>query len=219
MRRTPVKIRKNGLFAGLAAMAALAVGFAALTSTVAASGGKDVAKVGARAPDFTLTDTAGQEHSLASYTGKGQIVVLEWFNAGCPFVVRHHEKYKTMSDLAAKHAGKVTWIAINSGAPGKQGYGIDKEFAKKWNISYPILLDADGSVGRLYGAKTTPHMYIIDTKGVLVYAGGIDNDRGDSKSPSDKVNYVAKALDEVLAGKPVSEAETSPYGCSVKYAD
>lgn len=210
--------RRTGLFAGLAAFAALAIGVSAFTSPAAAGSDSEKAKVGAKAPDFTLTDTNGQEHTLSSYTGKGQVVVLEWFNAGCPFVVRHHEKYKTMTDLAAKYKGKVTWLAINSSAEGKEGFGMDKEAMAKWNIAYPILADASGAVGHMYGAKTTPHMFIIDAKGTLVYAGGIDNDPGDKKSPADKINFVAIALDEVLAGKPVTEAETRPYGCSVKYA-
>src|SRR5690606_19873738 len=106
--------RRTGLFAGLTAIAALAIGVSAFTSPASAGSGSETAKVGAKAPDFTLTDTTGQEHTLSSYTGKGQVVVLEWFNAGCPFVVRHHEKYNTMSDLAAKYKGKVTWLAINS---------------------------------------------------------------------------------------------------------
>lgn len=210
--------RRTGLFAGLAAVAALAVGVAAFTSPATAGSGSETAKVGSKAPDFTLTDASGQEQSLSSYTGKGQVVVLEWFNAGCPFVVRHHEKYDTMADLAAKYKGKVTWLAINSSASGKEGFGMDQEAMKKWSIAYPILIDADGGVGHMYGAKTTPHMFIIDAKGTLVYAGAIDNDPGDKKSPTEKVNYVAKALDEVLAGKPVTESETKSYGCSVKYA-
>lgn len=210
--------RRTGVFAGLAALAALAVGVAAFTAPATAGSETEKAKVGAKAPDFTLTDATGQEHTLSSYTGKGQVVVLEWFNAGCPYVVRHHEKYQTMSNLAAKYKGKVTWLAVNSSAEGKEGYGMDKEAMAKWKIAYPILLDADGGVGHLYGAKTTPHMYIIDAKGTLVYAGAIDNDQGDKKSPTEKVNYVAKALDEVLAGKAVTESETKAYGCSVKYA-
>ena len=210
--------RRTSLFAGLAAVAALALGVAAFTSPATAGGDAQKATVGSKAPDFTLTDTSGKEVTLSSLTGNGQVVVLEWFNAGCPFVVRHHEKYNTMTDLANKYKGKVTWLAINSSAQGKEGYGMDAEAISKWSINYPILIDADGGVGRLYGAKTTPHMFIIDTKGTLVYAGAIDDDRGDQKSPTEKVNYVALALDEVLAGKPVTQSETKSYGCSVKYA-
>ncbi len=214
-----MKIRRNGLFAGFAALAALTLGLAAFTAPAGAGETPEAkAEVGQKAPDFTLTDAMGKEHTLSSYTGKGQIVVLEWFNSGCPYVVRHHEKYTTMTDLAGKYQGKVTWLAINSGAPGQQGYGQDKEAIEKWRLNYPVLVDADGQIGRLFAAKTTPHMFIIDKSGVLAYAGGIDNDPADKKSTGEKINFVAKALDEILAGKPVSEPETQSYGCSVKYA-
>lgn len=210
--------RRKGLLAGLAAVAAAAIGVSAFTSTVTA-GDEAKAKIGAQAPEFTLVDAMGKQHSLSSYTAQGKIVVLEWFNAGCPFVVRHHEKYTTMKDLAAKYGDKIQWLAINSGAPGKQGYGIDKEAIEEWKISYPVLIDSDGKVGRMYGAKTTPHMYIIDTKGVLRYAGAIDNDRADKMSQDQKINYVDRALGEIIAGKDVSTSETLSYGCSVKYAN
>jgi len=210
--------RRKGLLAGVAALVAAAFGVSALTSSVTA-GSDATAKVGAAAPDFKLVDAMGKEHSLASYTAQGKIVVLEWFNAGCPFVVRHHEKYSTMKDLAAKFGDKVQWIAINSGAPGKEGYGMDKAAMTKWNISWPILIDSDGKVGRMYGAKTTPHMYIIDTKGVLRHAGAIDNDRADKMSADQKINYVDRALTEIIAGKDVTTSETLSYGCSVKYAN
>lgn len=212
--------KRTSVLAGIAAVAA--IGVAALTSTVTAdhhnqSGAK--AKVGERAPDFTLTDVSGQQHTLSSFAADGKIVVLEWFNSGCPFVVRHHEKYTTMKDTAAKYGDKVQWILINSGAPGQQGYGLDKQAAEKWKITFPILLDSDGTVGRMYEAKTTPQMFIIDTRGVLRYNGAIDNDRGDRLPKDQKVNYVVKALDEIIAGTDVSEPETQPYGCSVKYAN
>ncbi len=210
---------RNGLFGALGALAALTLAVAAFTAPAGADESTEPkAVVGQKAPDFTLTDAMGKEHTLSSYTGKGQIVVLEWFNSGCPYVVRHHEKYTTMTDLAGKYQGKVTWLAINSGAPGQQGYGQDKEAIEKWRLNYPVLIDADGQIGRLFGAKTTPHMFIIDKSGVLAYAGGIDNDPADKKSTGEKVNFVAKALDEILAGKSVSEPETQSYGCSVKYA-
>lgn len=173
------------------------------------------AQVGTAAPDFKLKDTDGKEISLSQY--KGKVVVLEWFNSGCPFVVRHHEKNHTMSDTAKKFGDKIVWIAINSGAPGKEGYGMDADAKTKWHITWPILNDETGKVGRMYGAKTTPHMFIIDAQGVLQYAGAIDNDPRGEKSPGERVNYVAQALDEILAGKPVSQKETKAYGCSVKY--
>lgn len=177
---------------------------------------KAQAKIGEKAPNFTLTDTDGKQHSLSDFAGK--VVVLEWFNPGCPFVVKHHEKNKTMADLAAEFGAKdVVWVAINSGAPGKQGHGLElnKKFKKDWGINYPILLDEPGEVGKMYGARTTPQMYIIDKDGVLRYNGAIDNDP--SAATLGSVNYVRQALNEVLAGETVTTPETRPYGCSVKY--
>ena len=171
-----------------------------------------VAEVGKQAPDFTLMDLAGNEVSLSDYA-EGT-VVLEWFNPGCPFVVRAHEQ----GELATwPGTTDVTWLAINSGAPGKQGHGVDVNLAAaaKWNMDYPVLIDEDGSVGHAYSAKTTPHMYVIQD-GVLVYAGAIDDDAKGSKG-ADRVNYVQQALAEIADGKPVSMPETRPYGCSVKY--
>jgi peroxiredoxin len=175
------------------------------------------AVVGAPAPDFELRDTDGREHRLSDYVAQGKTVVLEWFNPECPFVRKHHEKYRTMVDAYAKYRSKdVVWLAINSAAPGKQGYGLERnqEAKRKFGMEYPLLLDESGSVGRSYGAKTTPHMFVI-SKGNLVYAGAID----DNPSPGTlgATNHVAKALDEVLAGKPVQTAQTKSYGCSVKY--
>lgn len=201
--------------AGFVTVAALAggsmVGVASATAPEAAK-----AKVGEKAPNFTLTDTDGKTHSLSDF--KGKVVVLEWFNPGCPFVVKHHEKNKTMAELAAEFASKdVVWVAINSGAPGKQGHGLElnKEHKSKWGIAYPILLDEPGEVGRMYGARTTPQMYIIDKDGVLRYNGAIDNDP--SVGTVGTINYVRQALNEVLAGETVTTPETRPYGCSVKY--
>lgn len=124
-----------------------------------------------------------------------------------------------MNDLAAEFTSKdVVWVAINSGAAGKQGAGLElnKKFKDEWKISYPILLDETGEVGKMYGAKTTPHMYVIDTDGTLKYAGAIDNNP--SATNLGDVNYVRQALNEVLSGETVTTPETRPYGCSVKYA-
>jgi peroxiredoxin len=217
-----MKMTKN-LFTTLALGAAVALGAAAFAGDEK-DGHKHadksqkpeaMAKVGSAAPEFTLKDTDGKDVSLSKF--KGKIVVLEWYNSGCPFVVRHHEKYNTMTDTAKKFGDKVVWLAINSGAPGKQGHGLDATSKTKWNIGYPILNDETGKVGNLYGAKTTPHMYVIDGQGILRYAGAIDNDAKDEKSPGEKLNYVAQAVEELLANKPVSQAETKAYGCSVKY--
>jgi len=165
------------------------------------------------AHDFTLTDQDGNEVHLADLRGK--VVVLEWINPDCPFVRRHHLERKTMVDLAQKYADKgVVWLAVNS------THYMDRQANKKWHtdwkLPYPILVDADGKVGRAYGAKSTPHMFVIDKSGQTVYQGAIDSDpSGREASPA---NYVDEALGELLAGRPVSNPETKSYGCSVKYA-
>ena len=170
------------------------------------------AEVGRPAPDFTLTDASGETHSLSEL--KGKTVVLEWVNPDCPFVQRHY-KAGTMKSLAQSYAGKgVAWMAINTTATTTPEQ--NQQWIQKYGLSYPILLDRDGKVAREYGAKTTPDMFIINPEGVLVYKGGIDNDPAGTRS--ERVNYVSQALDEVLAGKPVSQPETKSYGCSVKYA-
>jgi peroxiredoxin len=167
--------------------------------------------VGEAAPGFTLMDTAGNEVSLSDFEGK--VVVLEWLNPDCPFVVRHY-KAGTMKSLAETYGPKgVVWLTINS--TNYMDAEANAKFKAANQLPYRILVDQDGAVGHLYDAKTTPHMYIIDGDGKLVYMGAIDDDpRGGSDKPA---NYVAAALDEVLAGKAVTTAETTPYGCSVKY--
>jgi len=172
----------------------------------------DGVSVGDPAPDFTLTDSAGNEVSLSDFEGK--IVVLEWLNPDCPFVQRHY-KAGTMKDLATKYDGEgVVWLTINS--TNYMDGAANAKFKADNSLPYTILVDQAGDVGHLYGAKTTPHMYIIDGSGSLVYIGAIDDDpRGNKGEPA--VNYVAVALDEVLAGESVTNAETKPYGCSVKY--
>lgn len=172
------------------------------------------ATIGQPAPEFTLTDTDGKTHKLSDH--KGEIVVLEWFNPGCP-VVKMHYTANTMKDtLAAFKGQKVTWLAINSGAAGKEGAGLEanKKAKGDWKMEYPVLLDEAGTVGKSYGAKTTPHMFIIDAKGTLVYAGAIDDGSG---SAAGKTNYVKQAVSELLKGETVSTSSTKPYGCSVKY--
>lgn len=173
---------------------------------------------GAQAPVFTLDDTDGQAHSLASYLEQGQIVVLEWFNPDCPFVKKHHQSHQTMADLQQKYADQgVTWLAINSGAEGKQGAGVERNqrARKEYGLAYPILMDATGAVGKMYGATNTPHMFIITPDGVVAYAGAIDNDP--SVAAVGDENHVAAALGDLLAGRAVKTAATKAYGCSVKY--
>lgn len=172
----------------------------------------DGVSVGDMAPAFTLADSAGNKVSLNDFEGK--IVVLEWLNPDCPFVQRHY-KAGTMKSLAAKYGGDgVVWLTINS--TNYMDAAANAKFTAANDLPYTILVDQSGDVGHLYGAKTTPHMYIIDGNGTLVYIGAIDDDpRGNKGEPA--VNYVAVALDEVLAGDAVTTAETKPYGCSVKY--
>jgi hypothetical protein len=145
---------------------------------------------------------------------------LEWFNPGCPFV-RYSHGEGPLKDMARKQAANgVVWLAINSGAAGKQGAGddVNRQARQEWSMEYPILIDADGKVGKAYEAKATPHMYVIDPNGSLVYRGALDN-APLGKVPSEgQVNYVQNALASVAAGKPVEVAETKAYGCSVKYA-
>lgn len=185
----------------------------------ASSAPKGSAKLGEPAPDFTLTDLDGKKVQLSQL--KGKTVVLEWFNPDCPFVKANHTQ-GSLKGMAKRYTEKgIVWLAINSGAPGKQGHGaeVNKAGREKYGIDYPILLDESGDVGRAYGAKTTPHMYVINPEGVLVYNGAIDNTPGSEAEKGDNVvNYVDAALADLAAGKAVSTKETSPYGCSVKYA-
>jgi len=169
------------------------------------------AAIGQAAPSFTLQDQNGKTVSLGDYAGK--IVVLEWVNPDCPFVKRHYGE-NTMTKLADEFQSKdVVWLAIATGhTANAQSL---QHFAQQHNLSWPILLDPDGKIARAYGAKTTPHMFIIGKEGNLLYRGGIDNDPSGDKS--DRIKYVQQALEEITAGKPVSYSDTKPYGCSVKY--
>lgn len=175
-------------------------------------------RLGKPAPDFTLTDQSGEAVKLSD--AKGKLVVLEWFNEECPFVKKHYGS-KNMQGLQKKYAKKdVVWYTIVSSKPGKQGHLTRGEATDrlKGMASKAILLDEKGDVGRMYSAKVTPHMYVIDKKGDLIYMGGIDdNPSADPADIKGARNHVAAALDEALAGKPVSTPSSAPYGCSVKY--
>lgn len=197
---------------------ALAAAFVGLTAQTLRAG----AEIGQPAPDFTLTDLDGKTHKLSDF--KGKTVVLEWHNADCPFVKKHYDKSGNLpATQKAATADGVVWLMINSGAPGNQGADYTaaqtKEYLQKNNSAATAYLkDSDGKVGHLYGAKTTPHIYVIDGKGTLVYNGAIDSIR--SSNPEDiakATNYATAALASVKAGKPVEKATTEPYGCSVKY--
>jgi peroxiredoxin len=193
---------------------------AALFAALLAAPAHASAVVGQPAPEFTLADGAGKSHALSSF--KGKFVVLEWNNFDCPFVVKHYGS-GNMQKLQKDYTGKgVVWLTVNSSAAGKQGHlqpaEVAGKLAERKAAPTAYLLDADGKAGKAYGAKTTPHMYVIDPKGTLVYAGGIDDKPStDAADIADARNHVAAALDEALAGKPVSVATSTPYGCSVKY--
>lgn len=177
-------------------------------------------EIGKPAPDFTLKDTSGKEHKLADL--KGKYVVLEWVNYGCPFVKKHYDS-QNMQKLQKEAADKgVVWLSVCSSGPGKQGNFPPAEAAEKTKAygaaAAGYLLDEDGAVGKLYGAKTTPDMFVINPEGVLIYKGAIDdNNSPDAAVIKDSKNYVLAALSEAMAGQPVSTPSTKPYGCGVKY--
>jgi len=176
-------------------------------------------QIGQPAPDFKLSDTDGKSHRLSDYTSKGFAVVLEWFNPDCPFIKKHHLDHTTMNDLyGGVKDQKVVWLAINSSAPGKQGHGLEhnQKARKEYKMPMPVLLDEDGEVGRLYGAKTTPHMFLIGSEGILLYDGAIDDNKGRELG---ETNYVTLALKAYLAGETIEVTRTPPYGCSVKYSN
>jgi len=179
------------------------------------------AEVGQPAPDFTLADLDGKPVRLSDL--KGRIVVLEWFNPGCPYVVASHTRGSLVDAAARASKQGVTWLAINSGAPGKQGAGLEVNRAARaeWKLAHPILLDEAGTVGRAYGATNTPHLFVIDAAGRLAYRGAVDNSPdGERGAPEGGtlVEYAAVAVADLLAGRPVKVASTKAYGCGVKYA-
>jgi hypothetical protein len=200
--------------------AALCLG-AILCLTVFAQSNSTSATIGQPAPNFTLQGADDHPHSLADY--KGKFVVLEWTNPDCPFVHKFYDS-GTMQKMQKDETTKgVVWLRINSGAPGHEGYQTVTQMASyvlNNNVSATeSLLDPTGKVGHMYGARTTPHMFVINDKGILVYAGGIDNQPStDPADISTATNYVTTALDEAMAGKPVKTPTARPYGCSVKYA-
>jgi hypothetical protein len=179
-------------------------------------------QVGQPAPEFTLTDSNGKSHKLSDF--KGKFVVLEWLNHGCPFVVKHYGS-GNMQKLQKEYTGKdVVWLSIVSSAPGKQGHMSAEEANKtkeeKGSAATAVLLDEDGTAGKLYNAKVTPELYVVDREGTLIYAGAIDSVKStDAADIEGATNYVKQALDEALEGKPVSEPTTTAYGCGIKYAD
>ena len=181
-----------------------------------------VAEVGKQAPEFTGTDTKGVTHKLSDY--KGKTVVLEWTNPGCPFVVKHYDSNNMQTVQKNAVADGVIWLSVASSAEDKEGYlnGADSEkyMAEKGSAPTARLLDPTGTIGHLYGAKTTPHMFVINADGVIVYAGAIDsNDSFKPETIKGATNYVVEALKAIKEGKPVEVSSTKPYGCGVKYAN
>ncbi len=178
--------------------------------------------MGEPAPDFTATDTNGKVHKLSEYQGK--FVVLEWTNRGCPYTQKHYNS-GNMQRLQREWTSRgVVWLTVISSAPGKQGYVTASEenaYLKQANAApTAVLLDPAGTLGHLYDAKTTPHIFIINPKGALIYNGAIDDrPTTDVSDVNGAKNYVSIALEEATSGKPVSNPTSRPYGCSVKYAD
>jgi peroxiredoxin len=195
---------KSGMWwTGVTAVAAV---MAMVSSVLAAP------KIGEKAPDFELRDQSGKVHKLSDYAGK--VVVLEWTCGTCPAVKMHYkDSTQTMNKLWEQYKDKnVVWLLINSSKDANQE--SNAKMAQKWNISRPVLDDASGATGKAFGARTTPHMFVVDAAGNLAYNGAIDDGPGGEAT----VNYVDKALGELLAQKSVSTPETKPYGCGVKYA-
>lgn len=189
-----------------------------VVSVAAATAG--AAELGAPAPDFALGDLDGKEVKLSSF--KGKTVVLEWFNSECPYVQASHTRGSLVDTAKRARKKGVVWLAVNSGAPGKQGAGAQRSRAgvKAFGLEHPVLLDESGQVGKAYGATNTPHLFVIDAKGTLVYRGAIDNSPdGEGQSPKGGklVNHVDAALEDVAAGRPVKVNDTKAYGCGVKY--
>ena len=193
--------------------AAVVVGFAANLAAAP--------QIGQPAPDFSVADTTGQVHSLSDYAG--QKIVLEWTNHDCPFVVKHYQPGNMqMQQRLARDQHDAVWLTVISSKPGSQGHVSPEqadELTRTRNASpNAVLLDESGDMGRAYDARVTPHMYIIDEEGILRYMGGIDsNPSRNSADIEDATQYVVVALEELAAGREVSETVTRPYGCTVKY--
>ena len=208
-----MRSRATGMVSGLLAVLVLSAATAVLAQG---------AKVGAPAPVFTAQDSNGRTESLEQYRGK--YVVLEWHNQGCPYTQKHYSSGNMQSLQKQWTANGVVWLTVISSAPGQEGYmtaAAENAYLKKVNaVPSGVLLDADGKVGKLYGARTTPQMVVIDPAGKLIYDGAIDDrPTPDVEDIKGAKNYVSEALSASLAGKPVPTPYTRPYGCSVKYAN
>jgi AhpC/TSA family len=199
----------------------LAIATALLSASLfVAAPAHSTAVVGQKAPDFTLKDTSGKSVSLADF--KGKTVVLEWVNPGCPYVRKHYSGGNMQSTQKEAASKGVVWLAINSTETGHSDYlapaALQGWMGEQKASATHTLMDESGKTGQQYAARTTPHMYIVNPQGNLVYAGGIDSiPSARSEDIKLATNYVKQSLSETLAGKPVSNANTKPYGCSVKY--
>lgn len=196
----------------------------AVCMIVAANAAQAQVATGSAAPDFKAVDAlSGKEFSLSDY--KGKTVVLEWINFGCPFVKKHYDSknFQNLQTAAAKDG--IVWISVNSGSKGKQGYlesneAVVKALKEKGATPARYVRDESGAIGKAYGAKTTPHIYLIDGKGTLVYQGAIDDKATvDKADVAGAKNYLTTALEELKAGKTITTGTTTAYGCGVKYAD
>ncbi len=201
--------------------AVAAASLAAVLTLPAGALARETVRPGTVAPDFTAEDSTGKPVTLAAL--KGRTVVLEWSNHGCPYVQKHYGT-GTMQQLQKDAAAKgVVWLTVLSSSPGQQGYvqGLEAEQLTADRKAQPagVLLDPHGKVGRLYGATTTPHMFVIDAEGKLAYMGAIDDKPSTSPASIKGARpYVREAIDALAAGKPVTTASTRPYGCSIKYS-
>ncbi len=209
MSSSPISRRRTLILGGVA-LVALALPFPAFAAP----------QVGSPAPEFAVTDTSGTMRKLSDLRGK--VVVLEWTNADCPFTIKHY-KSANMQKLQKQAAGEgVVWLSVISSAPGEQGY-VDAAEANRLTATRAaaptaVLLDPEGKLGRLYGAVTTPHMFVIDAQGVLRYMGGIDSIASTNVADVDKAKPLFRdAMQAVVSGQPVAAPVTRPYGCSVKY--
>ena len=200
------------------ALTLIAALWASVGTTVPALG--DALQIGQPAPEFTVKDSKGSSLSLSQYRGK--TVVLEWTNAECPYTRKHYTSGNMQGIQALAQKDGVIWLTVISSAPGKQGYvngpAADALTQSRGAVPTAVLLDPSGTVGRLYGAKTTPHMYVIDKNGALQYMGGIDSIATADVSDIAKAEpYLREAMLDVVQGRPVAHPVTRPYGCSVKY--
>jgi peroxiredoxin len=198
---------------------AIGLGSAIFLMTGALSVGAVLPKIGQPAPDFTAVDIQGKTHKLSEYRGK--VVVLEAYNYSCPFVANHYNS-GAMQELQAEMAERdVVWLLVNSTHKDHSNYRDPEAAEKEWErleiAAKAWLHDHDGAVGRLYLMKTTPHMFVIDKEGILVYQGAIDNEPRADSDPREARNYVREAILETLNGQDIEVAQTRPYGCSVKY--